>query len=197
MTSAHSITAFTLALALGALVPAMAQAPAAPPAAGTGGAGCACGPRHDGDQGGMMGRMADQLKLTDAQKASMKAIMARHKDSMEAGRKAAFAARRAYFEAMKKPDSSPESLKALHRAMGDAEFDRMLEHRTIRQEMRAVLDPGQREQAARMEGRMEGMRMARSGRGGDWGEGPEGRGRGMMGMKGMDPAQAPAATPAP
>jgi hypothetical protein len=47
----------------------------------------------------------------------------------------------------------------------------------MRQELHAVLTPEQREQAARMEGRMEGMRMARFGmmgghrRGMDWARG--------------------------
>ena len=113
--------------------------------------------------------MADQLKLTDAQKASLKAIRTKHQDTMIAKRKAGIEARRAFFEASKKPETSPETLKALHRTMSDLEFDRRLEHRAVRQEMHALLTPDQREKVARMEGFKQGMRMARGGRweGGD------------------------------
>jgi len=139
----------------------------------------------------MRGRMEDQLDLTPAQKASFQAIFARHKDSMAARRKASFAAREAFTEAVKKPETTPEALKALHRTLSDLRFDGMMERRTMRQELRAVLTPDQREQAARMEGRMEGMRMARSGGRGGWGEGGF-----PGGMKGWRRSEAPAA-PAP
>ena len=124
--------------------------------------------------------MAAQLNLTEAQKASLKDIQAKHKDSFAAKKKAAMAARKAFFEAIQKPETAPETLKALHRTLSDLEFDRMLEFRAMRQEMRAVLNPEQREKAARMEGRMEGMRMARGGRGWDGGMGM-GMGMGMRG----------------
>jgi len=90
------------------------------------------------------------------------------------------AAVQALFEAMQKPETAPETLKGLHRTLSDLEFDRLLEFRAMRQEMRVVLNPDQREKAARMEGRMEGMRMARGGRGWDGGMG---MGRVGMGMR--------------
>ena len=119
-------------------------------------------PMAKGHQG-FADRMATQLKLSEAQKTSFQAILAKHKDSLAGKGKAAQEARKALFEAMQKPESTPESLKALHRTVSDLQFDRMLEHRAMRQEIRAILTPDQREQAARMEGRMEGMRLAHGG----------------------------------
>lgn len=174
MTSMRSIASIALAVALGSgLMPAMAQGAPGPDGANT-------MPGRDGHSGWMEGRMAAQLNLTEAQKASLKDIQAKHKDSFAAKKKAAMAARKAFFEAIQKPETAPETLKALHRTLSDLEFDRMLEFRAMRQEMRAVLNPEQREKAARMEGRMEGMRMARGGRGWDGGMGM-GMGMGMRG----------------
>jgi Spy/CpxP family protein refolding chaperone len=79
---------------------------------------------------------------------------------------------------MEKPDSSPDSLKAMNRSLADLKFDRRMEFRAMRQDLRAVLTPEQREKAARMEGRMEGMRMARGG----WGMRGEGGMRAGGGM---------------
>ncbi len=129
--------------------------------------------------------MAGRLKLTEAQKASLQTIRARHQEALAARDKAAGEARRAFFEAERRPGTAPEALKALNRTLADAEFDRRQEHRALREEMRAALTPEQREQAARMEGFRQGMRQARGGR---W-EG--GRPFGMMG-KGQ-----PGAAPAP
>jgi Spy/CpxP family protein refolding chaperone len=175
----QSLTVLGFALALGAgLVPALAQDAPPPPAPA----------KQDGMRDWSQGRMAEQLKLTDTQKASLKTIMAKHHDALSAKGKAAKEARRAFFEAMQKPETSPETLKALHRTMSDAGFEQLLEGRTMRQEIRAMLTPDQREQAARMEGRREGMRMARGG----FGFG------GMMhgGHHGPQGPQAPAPVPA-
>jgi Spy/CpxP family protein refolding chaperone len=135
--------------------------------------------------------MEDQLNLSPAQKASFQAIFARHKDSMAANRKASFAARQAFKDALQKPETTPDALKALHRTLSDLRFDGLMERRAMRQELRAVLNPDQREQAARMEGRMEGMRMVRSGRRAGWGEGGF-----PGGMKGWHRSEAPAPAPA-
>ena len=156
MRTVSALATFALTLALGQL---QAQGlPAAPPAGPQG----LCCPGARGPQG-FADRMASQLKLTDAQKASFQAILAKHKDSMADQGKALKAARKAFLEAMQKPETTPESLKALHRGLSDLQFNRMLERRAMRQEIRAILTPDQREQAARLEGRMEGMRLARGG----------------------------------
>jgi Spy/CpxP family protein refolding chaperone len=146
-------SALTLALSLG-----FAQAQGVPTPAPQ---GMAC-PMAKG-HGDFAERMAAQLKLTDAQKAGFQAILAKHKDSLASKGKAAKDASKAFFEALRKPETSPDSLKALNRSMSDLRFDQMMEHRAMRQEIRALLTPDQREQAARMEGRMEGMRLARGG----------------------------------
>ena len=161
-----SVFGFALALGTGSL-PAMAQAAPAPQMAS-----------HDWTEG----RLAERLKLTDAQKASIREITTNHQAALAAKGKAAREARQAFFEALDKPGSSPDSLKALHRSMTDLGFEQLMEARAMRLETRAVLTPDQRELAARMEGRKEGMRMA---------------GGGMRGMHHGPDGPAPAPAPAP
>jgi Spy/CpxP family protein refolding chaperone len=156
MKLAHSLTMLGLSLALGSgLVAQDAPVPPKPAAP------------HDWIQG----HMAERLKLTDAQKASLKDIMAKHRANLMAKGKAAKDARRAFFEAAQKPETSADTLKTLHRTMSDQGLEFMLERRAMRQEIRAMLTPDQREQAARMEGMKEGMRMTRGGFGGMMGHG--------------------------
>jgi len=193
----RSIPSFVLVLAAG-LAPAIAQAQApAAPARPVAEDGMACGPMAGRGPEQMLGRMAEQLKLTDTQKASFKAIFAKHQASMAAGRTGVAEARKALGEAMKQPDSSPDTLKALHRTLSDRAFDQMLERRALRQELRAVLTPEQREQAARMEGRMEGrMEARRMGPGGPRGWGARDGMKGMGGMSGMGGSTQPQAAAA-
>jgi Spy/CpxP family protein refolding chaperone len=146
----HSLTMLGLALAL----PAMAQTPSAPAAQAP--------MEHQGrSHDMMMARMAEKLNLTEAQKASCKDILAKHKDSLMAKGKAAREARRAFFEAAQKPETSPDALKALNRTAADARIEAMLEGRAMRQELRAVLTPDQREKAAYIMGRRAGMHLGR------------------------------------
>jgi len=178
----HVLTVLGLAIAL----PALAQgtpAPAAPAAQAP--------PMHmHGEGRGWLEGMAARLKLSDAQKASCKDIIVKHKAALESKGKAAKEARRAFFEALQSPDTTPETLKGLHRTMSDADLDALLERRAMRLELRAQLNPDQREQAARMMGRQEGMRMA---------HGFPGMRGGHPGMGGGRPVppEAPAPTPAP
>jgi Spy/CpxP family protein refolding chaperone len=146
----HSLTLLSLALAL----PAMAQTAPAP-------APQAAPAMKDGMHDRMMMRMAEKLKLTDAQKASCKDIIAKHKPVLMAKHQAAKEARRAFFEALQNPATSPDTLKGLNRTAADARLDAMLEGRAMRQELRAVLTPEQREKAAYIMGRRAGMRMGR------------------------------------
>jgi len=140
------------ALALGlAMVPGFAQDHAGPR------------PRREDSQHHFQDRMDRALNLTDAQKASVKEIRAKHKDALETRRKAAGDAREAFTEALRKPDTSVDELKKLHGAMASANLDLLLDHRQMRQEIRALLTPEQREKAAKLEGRMEGMRMGHRG----------------------------------
>jgi len=172
----HALTVLGLAIAL----PALAQGTPAPTPQAP--------PMHmHGEGRGWMEGMAAKLKLSDAQKASCKDIIAKHKAGLESKGKAAREARRAFFEAAQSPDTTAEALKGLHRTMSDADLDALLERRAMRLELRAQLTPDQREQAARMMGRREGMRM---------GQCFPGMRGGHPGMGGGHPVPPAAAAPA-
>ena len=168
MKTAHALAAVALALIVGAGVPpALAQAPVAAPAPQA-----ARADKPHGPEAWFLGPMADRLKLTDAQKTAIKAVFDQHRPGLEANRKAVRAARHDLMEALGKPDTPEDTLKTLHRTASDLEFQGQLERRAMRREIRTVLTPDQREQVARMEGRMEGRReaMGRMGRmGRPWG----------------------------
>jgi Spy/CpxP family protein refolding chaperone len=168
----HSLTLLALALAL----PVMAQTPTAPapPAA-----------PQEGRFFDRMQRMADKLQLTEAQRASCKAIIMKHRDSLKAKGKAAREARRAFFEAKQKPETTPDVLRSLNRTMADTRIEATIEGRTMRQELRAELTPDQREKAAFMMGRQAGMRRGH----GDWG------GMGMMDGPGRPMGKCPCPPP--
>ena len=100
-------------------------------------------------------RMAKYLKLSDDQRAKIKAIHERHKDAMKGKREATQQTRRTFFEAAKDPNTSVEQLRNLHRAMSDQNFDMLLARRALRLETRQVLTPEQREKAAEAHGLME------------------------------------------
>ena len=171
-------TTLTLALALAAFSAAWAQATPVPAPASP---GMAC-PMAKG-RGDWTDRFAARLGLNDTQKAGIQAIVARHRDALAGKEMAARAAARAFAEALAKPESRPDELKALQRNQADAQFACMMEQRSLRQEIRALLTPEQREQAARLEGRMEGMRMAHGGA------------CGMRGMGGMGGGHRPWSAP--
>jgi len=103
-------------------------------------------------------RFATALHLTEAQKASIKELRARHKDGLEARRKAMETAWTAFREAERKPETRPEDLKILHRTASDLAFDLRQERKAIRREIGALLTPEQREKAAYLLGRMEARR---------------------------------------
>jgi Spy/CpxP family protein refolding chaperone len=148
-----SLTAIALTLGL---LPASAQEIPAP------------SPRHPEFQA----RIAKRLHLTEAQQTSLKAVRVKHQEGLAAKRKAAFEARATLAKAMQNPDSKPEDLKTLHRTAADLAFDLRMDQRAMRLECRAILTPEQREESARLRGRMEGMMMRH--RGPFRGEGMEG-----------------------
>lgn len=179
---------FALALEAAAL-PALAEGsnPAAEPAPSTA-VQAVPGPCAPGTS--FQDRAAARLGLSDAQKASWKAIFDKHQASLAQKRQAAGAARQAFQEAYGRPGTDPDTLRQLHRAQADLAFEARLERRALRQELRAVLTPEQRERAAFWEGRMEARRW---GRGGGPGPGPMARvRRGLPPMPGPAPAPAPA-----
>ena len=171
MKTSRYLSFVAIAVASGLMAMAQAPAPVAPEAAP---APKCCQPTpHPGGkgQGGMMGEMAKRLDLSDAQKSGVKAIFAKHKDSMESRGKAIREARHAFMEAERKPETSPEALKGLHRTLSDLEFDMKAEHKAMHQEITKTLTPDQQVKMARMEGFREGMRMAEGGRPGGPNEG--------------------------
>ena len=113
--------------------------------------------------------MARRLKLSEAQKSSIKAIRDRHADSLKTGRQGAREARRAFHEASRDAATPVERLRSLHQVMAQRQLELVLARRTMRDEVRALLTAEQREEAARLrgvaEGRMKARREARQGRG--------------------------------
>jgi len=117
-----------------------------------------CHPRSVGgscDPAGPMGRclegrMAAQLKLTDAQKAKMGTIKAQHAVALNAKRQAMQEAHKAFQQAALNPGTSLDQLKKLHQTVADSQFELMLEHRAMRLEMRALLTPEQQAEADKL-----------------------------------------------
>lgn len=180
MRLALSFTRAALALTLG-LAPALAQQPEHPPKPRMG---------H-----GAHARMAKHLKLTEAQKKAIEAIRAKHAEALQARLQASQEAHRALREAMQKPETPVDQLKALHKAAAETRFEAMLVQREMHQEIQAQLTPEQREEAARMKGFMKGHRAGRKGLGCE-GMGPGGFGLPPCGMAPECLAPAPDKAPA-
>ena len=132
------------------------------------GRGPGFGPGHGRGEGrGFMG-----LNLTEAQQAQVKAIHERHQAAFKAKGEAAQAARKAMRAAMADAGADAKTLQGLHDKVSTAQFDLMLEHRAVRQEILPLLTP---EQKAQFEKRPMGL-------------GPRGgRGRGPGAGRGMNP----------
>jgi Spy/CpxP family protein refolding chaperone len=127
-------------------------------------------------------RASEFLKLSEAQRASIKAIHEKNRDAAKARRESAQAAAKAFHEAARDPKVTTDQLRRLHQAMADARFEAFSAHRAMRLEVRNLLTPEQREQAATLRGmalerRREGLMRLRGGRGPGMGQG-SGPGRG-------------------
>jgi len=155
MSKIHILTSLALSLGMG-LLPAGAQDAAAPKTP----------PARERD-----GRMGRRLHLTDAQKAGIQELRKKHRESLATRKAAMKDARIAFRTAAAKTDTPVEELRKLHAKVADLAFDLRMEARALREEVRALLTPEQREEAARMRGRMEGMMMSRRG---PWHEGGHG-----------------------
>lgn len=119
------------------------------------------------------------LELTEAQKASMKAIAEKHREAAKGKHEAAMAARKALHEAMMNPATSVDQLKALHEKASQARFELALDRRSMMQESMALLTPEQKAKAEKLRAeRPKAGREGRPGRG-------EGRRHGL-------PSEAPA-----
>jgi len=128
------------------------------------------GMKHHSPMGGPM--MMRGLDLTEAQKASLKAIGEKYREASKIKRESTMAARKAFHAAMIDPATTPDQLKALHDKASQAQFELALDRRAMMQESMALLTPEQKAKA-------EKMRAERGKRGpGDRGQG-KGRGQGM------------------
>jgi Spy/CpxP family protein refolding chaperone len=144
-----------------------------------------------------MDRMAEALKLTEAQKASIKALHEKQQAGAKARRESAQAAAKAFREAAQDPKVSTEQLRRLHQAAADARFEAMAAHRSMMLEVRNLLSPEQREKAALLRGmgmerRREHRMMMRGERGPGFGPGRgPGRGMGPRRGQGFGPGSGP------
>jgi Spy/CpxP family protein refolding chaperone len=161
MRAIPTLSTFALALGLGILPAAAQDAPGDRPAPRP--RAPMAGPLRERMEGRFEERLASSLKLTEAQRKSIEAIRARHREANEPRLKTLKDAQKAFAEALGKPDTPEAELKRLHQALSGLNFDLRMEHRAMRKEIREVLTPEQREKAARMEGRLEGRRMRRPG----------------------------------
>lgn len=107
-------------------------------------------------------RVAKALGLSETQKGQIKQIRDKHREALKAKHAAVRDAREHLHQAMQDPKTSEAELRKLHGQMADLRFDLLLEIRTLRQEVGAVLTPDQREKAADLRGRaLERGRMMR------------------------------------
>lgn len=125
------------------------------------------------------------LNLTDAQKASLKALHEKYRPTLEADRTAAFEAQKALRAAASNPATSDADLKALFDKASAARFAMMQQHRALFQESQAVLTPDQKAQFEKLRAERQ-QRMQERGKG----RGP-GRGMGPGAGMGMGPGFGP------
>lgn len=134
------------------------------------------GPGFGPGRGGESGRGFLGMNITEAQQVQVKAIHERHQASLKAKGDVAAAAHKAMREAMANTATDAATLKLLHDKATAAQFDMMLEHRALRQEILPLLTA---EQQARFE-KGPADRGPRRGRGKGPGAGPGfGPGHGM------------------
>ena len=123
------------------------------------------------------------LNLSEDQKTQMKAIHERHQAAFKAKGEAAKAAHEALRTGVTDAATDAKTLQALHDKASAAQFEMMLEHRALRQEILPLLTA---EQKAKFQQGPMGMGMG-MGPGGERGMGP----RGMGGMGGMGMGRGP------
>jgi Spy/CpxP family protein refolding chaperone len=129
------------------------------------------------------------LNLTDAQKASFKALHEKYRPNLEAARTTVFEAQKALRAAMANPATQDADLKALFDKASAARFAMLQQHRALMQESQALLTPDQKAQWEKMRAeRQERMKQRGPGHGMGRGMGP-GAGQGMG--DGMGPGSGP------
>ena len=153
-------TKWILVLGLG-IVPLAAHPCFAPGGPGKGG-----GLRQDF----LMSRVSERLNLTENQKTQIKDIQARHADPVKLKEEAVLEARKTFRNACQEAATTPAQIKTLYQAKSDKTFELMLERRTLRSEMRAVLTPDQRIEWDKLQAYHRGLRQGMRGRGGHGGK---------------------------
>jgi len=98
------------------------------------------------------GRIAQALNLSDAQRASIRSIREKHRPELRLRQDAARQAQAALRTALREPATPEAQLRTLHDKASAAQFEMLMTRRTVRQEVRAVLTPEQREKAAELRG---------------------------------------------
>jgi DNA repair exonuclease SbcCD ATPase subunit len=96
-------------------------------------------------------RLARKLDLTGAQKQDWQAAFARHKAGLKEEAQAVRAAGQAFRAALENPDSAPDTLKDLNRALADLRFALIMETRALCRELRTGLSPEQDRRAGPLE----------------------------------------------
>lgn len=123
------------------------------------------------------------INLTESQKSQVKAFRDQHQAAFKAKGEAAMEARKALRNAMVKPETDVAMLKALHEKAAAAQFEILLERRSMHQEILPLLTPEQRSQLEK--------RMGEMGQGGHCGPGFGPQGGPRRGMVPSDSAVQP------
>lgn len=110
----------------------------------------------------MLERLAERLQLTESQKAQVQDILARHREAAWDKAKAAWESARSFRDAAREPATPPAQLKSLYQARSDRMFELMLDRRTRRSELLAVLTPEQRSELDKLQAWQKGFRQGRS-----------------------------------
>jgi protein CpxP len=118
-----------------------------------------------GMRGGLLGRFAEKLNLTDAQKEQMKQIAARHRESTRALREQGRSARRGGgFDAFGGGTFDEAAVRATAQARANARVEMQVARARMMSEMYAVLTPEQKSQLATERQQREQKRQERRAR---------------------------------
>lgn len=99
--------------------------------------------------------MMKNLDLTEAQRQSIQAIFEKHRASQQLKQQALKTKEQALMDAMAEPATTEAQLKDLHGSASEARLSMLLEGRTIRMEIQAVLTPVQQEKAKEQRQKMQ------------------------------------------
>ena len=90
------------------------------------------------------------LDLTEAQKADLKVLAAKHREASKGKHEAVVTAMKAFHTAMMDPAMSVDQLKVLHEKASQAQFEMALGQRVMMQESMALLTPEQKAKAEKL-----------------------------------------------